>query len=288
MSNILNFEKVLLHTAHPYAEKAPATPFIKWAGGKRSLIPSLIKYFPEHTGTYWEPFVGGGAMFFTMANRIDRAILSDTNEELIITYQEVKNNVSELIEVLRMHEVHHKNESYYLHMRAQQPEIAIEIAARFIYLNKTCYNGLYRVNKAGKFNVPKGRYKNPAICNESSLHAASAVLQKAIIKLGSFKRVVKPGADDFIYCDPPYHNCFTEYQAGGFSEDDQECLHNTVNDWIESGAMVMLSNSDTPFIRRLYRGGAHYRTHSIEATRFINSKASGRGASAKVIITSYD
>ena len=159
--NLLEFNRVLKHTRRPYVEKAPANPFVKWAGGKRALIPSLSPHFPERIGTYWEPFVGGGAVFFTMANRINRAILSDTNEELILTYHIVKNQVEELIEALRVHEQKHANRGYYLSMRSQEPTSALDIAARFLYLNKTCYNGLYRVNKQGKFNVPKGRYKNP-------------------------------------------------------------------------------------------------------------------------------
>lgn len=256
MTPVIPFDNhVLKRTIRPYLEKAPACPFIKWAGGKRALIPSLAKHFPEKIGTYWEPFVGGGAVFFTMADRMDRAILSDTNEELIITYQTVKNQVGELIDALRVHAAGHKEDSYYLRMRATEPETQVKIAARFIYLNKTCYNGLYRVNRSGKFNVPKGRYKDPGILNENGLRAASEVLQKTTIHIGGFDRVVKPGADDFIYCDPPYDGCFTGYQAGGFDECDQERLRNSVNGWVDAGARVMLSNSDTPLIRRLYRGG---------------------------------
>ena len=253
--NLLPFKNVLSYTQRPYLEKAPAAPFLKWAGGKRALMPDLAKFFPEHVGTYWEPFVGGGAVFFTMSNRIDRAILSDLNEELVITYQVVKTNVDDLIETLRKHERGHSDTKYYLRVRAQEPESSVEIAARFIYLNKTCYNGLYRVNKKGKFNVPQGRYKNPGICKEDNLRAASKALEKATIRLGDFERIVRPNPDDFIYCDPPYDNCFTEYQAGGFQTEDQERLRNTINTWKEIGANVMLSNSDSPLIRRLYRGG---------------------------------
>ena len=256
MTQVIPFAApVLGHTVRPYVDKAPASPFIKWAGGKRSLIPSLAPHIPERIGTYWEPFVGGGAVFFTMANRMDRAVLSDTNEELIVTYQTVKNDVDALIEALRAHATRHDDDGYYLRVRAMEPTAPVEIAARFIYLNKTCYNGLYRVNKAGKFNVPKGRYKNPKICNEDGLRAASAVLAKATIRIGGFDRVVKPGADDFIYCDPPYDDCFTEYQAAGFDAADQERLRNAIDGWADAGAQVMLSNSDTPLIRRLYRGG---------------------------------
>ncbi len=260
MSNVLlfnaQFERVLKHTKRPYVEKAPASPFVKWAGGKRSLIPDIAKYFPDRIGTYWEPFVGGGAVFFTMANRIDRAILSDANEELILAYQAVKSQVDDLIDVLKEHKKKHlKDDGYYNHVRAQSPDATLEIAARFLYLNKTCFNGLYRVNKQGKFNVPKGRYKNPDICNEDRLRAASKVLAKATLRVGDFEKVVKPGSDDFIYCDPPYDGCFTGYQAGGFSEDDQQRLRMASDSWVEKGADVMISNADTSLIRRMYRGG---------------------------------
>ena len=260
MSNILpfnaQFEQVVKHTSRPYLDKPPAAPFIKWAGGKRSLIPDIAKYFPDKIGTYWEPFVGGGAVFFTMADRIDRGFLSDANEELIIAYQVVKSDVDALMEALKEHQRKHFNdEGYYNRIRKQSPSTALDMAARFLYLNKTCYNGLYRVNKQGKFNVPKGRYKNPDICNEDRLRAASKVLAKATLRVGDFERTVNPGSDDFVYCDPPYDGCFTGYQAGGFSDDDQQRLRSACDSWVEAGANVMVSNADTPLIRRIYKGG---------------------------------
>ncbi len=262
-AEIVPFENVLRRTRRPYLDKAPATPFVKWAGGKRALIPDIAKHLPERIGNYWEPFIGGGAVFFTFADRMDRAILSDRNEELVIAYQIVKDNVDDLIEALRAHERGHKDDRYYLRVRAQEPTDALAIAARFIYLNKTCFNGLYRVNKQGKFNVPKGRYKNPDICNPEKLRAASKVLAKATIRLGDFEKVVRPGPEDFIYCDPPYDDCFTGYQPGGFTGDDQERLRNSVNTWADAGAAVLLSNSDTPLIRRLYRGGGEVDSPSM-------------------------
>ena len=256
MTNIVPLDGVLRRTRRPYLDRAPAAPFVKWAGGKRALIPDIARHFPKRVGTYWEPFVGGGAVFFTMADRIDRAILSDRNEELLVAYQVVKDHVDDLIDALRAHERgHHRDEKYYLRVRSQDPESALDIAARFIYLNKTCYNGLYRVNKAGRFNVPKGRYKNPDICNAERLRAASRVLGKATIRIGDFERAARPGAGDFVYCDPPYDDCFTGYQAGGFDADDQERLRDAIQGWVAAGADVMMSNSDTPLIRRLYRGG---------------------------------
>jgi len=285
-AEIVPFENVLRRTRRPYLDKAPAAPFVKWAGGKRVLIPDIAKHFPERIGTYWEPFVGGGAVFFTFADRMDRAILSDRNEELVIAYQVVKNRVDDLIEALCAHERGHKDDRYYPRVRAQEPTDALAIAARFIYLNKTCFNGLYRVNKSGKFNVPRGRYKNPDICNPERLRKASAALAKATIRLGDFEKVVHPGPEDFIYCDPPYDDCFTDYQAGGFTSEDQEQLRNAVNSWAEAGADIMVSNSDTPLIRRLYRGGG-FSVHEAEAPRLINSRVEGRGAVAELIITTY-
>ena len=280
------FDDDLRHTIRPDFDKTPAAPFIKWAGGKRAIMAEIASHFPEQVSTYWEPFVGGGAVFFAMADRIDRAILCDTNKELITTYNVVKDQVENLIDRLKHHAHKHKCEDYYLRVRSLQPSDAIEVAARFIYLNKTCYNGLYRVNRGGQFNVPKGRYKNPTICDEVRLRTASHALAKATIKLGDFENTVEAGQDHFIYCDPPYDDCFTNYQAGGFNAGDQERLRDAVDRWIASGAKVMVSNSSTPLINKLYQGKA-YHAHTIKAPRAINSNASGRGAVAEVIITSY-
>jgi DNA adenine methylase len=256
MSNVVQFDDVLRRTQRPYLDRAPATPFVKWAGGKRVLIPDIARHFPEQVETYWEPFVGGGAVFFTMADRVGRAVLSDLNEELVLAYKIVQDDVESLVEALRAHErQHHDDDGYFLRVRAQEPENALDIAARFIYLNKTCFNGLYRVNKKGKFNVPKGRYKNPDICSPDKLRAASAVLAKATIRLGDFEQVCQPAEGDFVYCDPPYDGCFDGYQAGGFDADEQERLRNAVRKWTDAGADVLLSNSDTALIRKLYRGG---------------------------------
>ena len=266
-------------------------PFVKWAGGKRSLIPYLAPHFPDKIDTYWEPFVGGGAVFFTFANRIKRAYLSDTNKDLTITYQIVKTNVDGLIERLREHErMHYARKgmkysdgmTYYQRVRASEPSDLLEVAARFIYLNKTCFNGLYRVNKSGQFNVPEGSYANPDICNVERLRKASKTLTKATIKLGDFSRVVAPSNGDFIYCDPPYDGCFTDYQADGFKGDSQTRLRDAANSWKSKGAVVVLSNADTPAMRKLYKD---YVIHNASAPRHINSKGNRRGAVAELIIT---
>ena len=266
----------------PDVRRATAAPFVKWAGGKRSLIPYLSPHFQERIGHYWEPFVGGGAVFFNFADRIDRATLSDINEELILTYQTVKDNVDSLVEALRCHAAKHAAEdNYYTKVRKQSPKAAIEIAARFIYLNKTCYNGLYRVNSAGKFNVPKGSYKKPNICDEERLRNASKVLAKANILIGDFGEITTPSRGDFIYCDPPYNECFTQYQARGFDGAEQTRLKNEAGKWVKAGAKVVLSNSDTPLIRRLY--GRGFEIHEAAAPRHINRNGNGRGATAEII-----
>ena len=192
-AKVLLFRPAPKDTESPLAEQAPTQPFVKWAGGKRRLVPALAPYFPDEIGTYWEPFVGGGAVFFAFARRIKHAILSDTNEELVLTYQIVKSDVEALIEQLRLHKRKHDKragqtyedgKTYYRRVRDAEPTEPVEIAARFLYLNKTCYNGLYRVNSKGKFNVPEGRYKNPDICNADRLRETSQVLQNATIRVG--------------------------------------------------------------------------------------------------------
>ena len=291
-AKVLAFRPVPKDAELPVVEQAPAQPFVKWAGGKRSLVPTLASYFPDEIGTYWEPFVGGGAVFFAFAKRIKHAILSDTNEELVLAYQVVKSDVEALIEQLRLHKRKHEKrtgqtyedgKTYYRRVRDAAPSDPVEIAARFIYLNKTCYNGLYRVNSQGKFNVPEGRYKNPDICNADRLRETSQALENAIIRVGDFASIVQPGRDDVVYCDPPYDGVFTGYQASGFGENDQERLRNAANAWSRSGAKVVLSNADTPAMRNLYRD---FRIHEATAPRPINSKGTGRGNAAELIITS--
>ena len=289
-TNVVDIKRVLKHTERPYVERAAALPFVKWAGGKRSLIPRLAQHFPDEIGTYWEPFVGGGAAFFTFAKRIKRAYLSDTNEELMITYQVVKTELDALIEKLQEHERTHlrrkgkeyaDGQTYYQRIRACEPTGHVEVAARFIYLNKTCYNGLYRVNKNGQFNVPEGSYAKPDICNIERLQQAHKVLQSAIIKLGDFARVVIPNEADFIYCDPPYDGTFTGYQAEGFKGGAQARLRYAAKSWGDRGASVVLSNADTMAMRKLYED---WTIHATTAPRNINSKSNGRGAAAELII----
>ncbi len=264
-----------------------ARPFVKWAGGKRSLAARIWEQAPTDFGDYHEPFVGGGSVFFEMPERTNKAHLSDVNRELITAYQVIRDNVEGLIVALQEHEHnHHADEGYYLQVRAQEPEAPLQVVARFIYLNKTCYNGLYRVNSEGKFNVPKGSYKNPRICDAEGLRQASTALAHADVSVATFASIA-PEAGDFVYCDPPYDGTFTSYAPGGFGDAEQELLRDTVIRWRNDGVSVMISNSDTRLIRDLY-AGSEFEIHEVVAPRHINSDGKGRGNVEELLVTTYD
>ena len=275
------------HIVQPYLDRTRARPFVKWAGGKRNVIPEIAKRLPRQLdGTYWEPFVGGGAVFFALEGLVASAQLSDVNSELALTYQVVKNDPEALIELLETHAVRH-NQTYYLRVRQEtgRPS-AVEVAARLIYLNKTCYNGLYRVNKNGRFNVPMGSYKNPTICDADALREASEVLQKATIRIGDFGKI-EPYDGDFVYADPPMMG-----RSRGMIQMDLMKLPNSgcgmrLCAGTIKGRRVMLSNADSPLIRNLY-GRPPFRLHEISALRSINSDGKGRGAVGELLITSYE
>ena len=283
-----SLDSLLGVTQRPYLERARARPFVKWVGGKRTLIPDIARLLPENIGIYWEPFVGGGAVFFALDSRIGTARLSDINSELALAYQMVKNRPEELIDQLSAHaEQHPLDKDYYYQVRKMtHSQDAVAVAARFIYLNKTCYNGLYRVNKKGQFNVPRGDYQNPAICDADGIRKASEVLKKASVKFQDFARI-EPGQGDLIYCDPPYDGTFTNYASDGFGEDAQRRLRDAVLKWKNLGANVILSNADTELIRNLYAGEA-FRLHEATAPKNVNCKASERGHTAELLITTYD
>ena len=272
-------------------------PFVKWAGGKRQLLKQfrdLGLYPPElfdpTTNTYYEPFVGGGAVFFDLLP--ERAELSDLNRELVITYNVIKNNIDELIFSLKQH-IYDKE--YYLEVRAKDVnELSdIEVASRFIFLNRTGFNGLYRVNKKGQFNVPFGRYSNPVICDEENLRRVSRELQNVIIKHQDYTSVLKNAQKgDFIYFDPPYYplnrtSSFTAYTSESFLEKEQTELRDTFVKLHKRGCYIMLSNSDTPFINDLYSEIDGATIHKITAGRAINSKGSGRGKITELLVTNY-
>ena len=266
-------------------------PFLKWAGGKRQLIKQLDRFIPVVFNTYIEPFVGGGALFFYLLP--EKAILMDTNKELVNCYQVIKSDVDPLIKTLSSH----KNEKeYYYNIRDKDRTekfsqwSKVERASRTIYLNRCCYNGLYRVNKNGHFNVPFGRYKNPRFLDEPNLKAVNVALKQANILHESFEKCIdhaKKG--DFIYFDPPYFPIsrsanFTSYTKENFGEEMQQLLFTIFDQLDKKGCKVMLSNSHNEFILELY---AEYNINTLKATRAINSDASKRGKINELLITNY-
>jgi len=270
--------------------------FVKWAGGKGQLLGQFEPLFPKKFNRYLEPFVGGGAVFFHIIQNFKpkKIIISDVNEELINTYKIVKTDVERLIIELKQHREYHlaEGKKYYLTIRATNPNdlLSLERAARFIYLNKTCFNGLYRVNSGGGFNVPMGSYENPDIVQEERLRIVSKLLKNVTIKVMSFEKILgiaKKG--DFIYFDPPYYplknkNSFTTYTKGAFLEKEQELLAEVFKKLDKKGCSVMLSNSDTKFIKDLY---VKYNINFVQATRMINCNGDKRGKIKEVVVTNY-
>lgn len=269
--------------------KLTPSPIIKWVGGKTRLLGELHKRMPSSFGRYFEPFMGGGALFFK--TNPTQAVLGDHNADLINLYRCVAWDVEKVARKLSAHKRNHCEE-YYYKIRERWNERSprqtnIDRASQFLYMNKTCFNGLWRVNSKGKFNVPIGRYVNPAIYDLASLRAASLALQKAELYSGHYSEVVsEANAGDFVYFDPPYHPLtatanFTGYTAGSFTDVDQRQLVDVANDLADRGCAVLLSNSDTPFIREIYKG---WKIDTVLCGRSINSKASARGAVAEVMI----
>lgn len=265
-------------------------PFVKWAGGKRQLINALINNLPPSFNRYIEPFVGGGALLFEVLPH--KAIINDINTELINAYTVIRDNVYALIEDLKKHK---NEEEYYYKIRSLDPEklSAVERASRFIYLNKTCFNGLYRENSKGQFNVPFGKHKNPKIVDEGNLRAVSECLNTAKISILSldYKEVCKLAEKgDFVYLDPPYYpisknSSFTRYHKLNFTKRDQIELTKVFRALDRKGCYVMLSNSNTEFIRELYK---EYEIWEISANRFINCKGNKREkTNVEVLIKNY-
>src|SRR3989339_256778 len=272
-------------------------PFVKWVGGKRQLLKQFRELhlyppagFNSEKNTYFEPFVGGGAVFFDLSPK--KAVLSDLNYELITTYNVVKNDVNKLIKLLKTYKY---DKDFFLDIRSQPTKKLsdIEIAARFIYLNRTCFNGLYRVNSKGEFNVPFGSYNNPLICDEDNLLKISRALSKVSINSEDYKNVLnKAKKGDFIYFDPPYYpvnrtSNFTGYTKEGFFEKEQTELRDVFVKLHKIGCFVMLSNSDTVFINKIYSGFANIKISKVQAGRAINSQASKRGKITEVLVTNY-
>jgi len=271
-------------------ETKPAV-FLKWAGGKRQLLPELFKHVPDKFGRYYEPFLGGGALFFAMRAKgwNDVATLSDENCRLISAYAGVKNDVNAVIRELRPMKYERE---FFERTRAAAPDPKdwTSSAVWLIYLNRTCFNGLYRVNRAGKFNVPFGKYTNPTICDEWGLRAASRALERTKLMEASFDFAVRDAKrEDFCYFDPPYWpvnetSNFTSYTSDGFDGEDHEHLAEVALRLKKKGVHVILSNADVPAVRKLY-GGGKFQIHSVEARRSVNSKGSKRGKVGELIIT---
>ena len=249
-----------------------ASPFVQWPGGKRKLSSKILKIFPSNFGEYYEPFVGGGAMFFTLAPSMSKkAHLSDMNPDLINAYKVIKTDPKGLIKKLRLHKKNHSR-GYYLEMRKWNFKKPVSLAARFLYLNKTCWNGLYRVNKQGQFNVPIGiNISLDGICDEQNILNASKILKKATIKKISFENI-EPKKNDLIYCDPPYDGVFTQFTKEGFDEGSHLLLKEACLDWHNRGAHVIISNSNTKLIRSLYSRNKGFKIRKVQSQQSISYK----------------
>jgi len=267
--------------------------FVKWAGGKKQLLEQFETLFPKKIKRYLEPFVGGGAvLFYILKNYKPQEIfIFDINEELMNTYEVIRDDVENLILELKKLKDKHNKETFYK-IREEDPKLISKLSAasRFIYLNKTCFNGLYRVNSKGGFNVPLGKYKNPLICPEKDLKEISQLLKNVKIIKGDFEECLKYAKkNDFIYFDPPYYplkkSSFTTYTKEKFLDEEQEKLKKVFEKLDKRGCNVMLSNSDTEFIKRLYK---KFKISVVKATRMINCDGANRGKINEVVVTNYD
>ena len=271
-------------------------PFLKWVGGKRQLMPSIVDHLPENIKDYKyiEPFIGGGAVFFNLQPK--NAVINDYNEELINVYQVIKDNLDDLIIDLKKH----KNEAeYFYSIRSLDRNgefkklSAVQRASRVIFLNKTCFNGLYRVNNAGEFNSPFGRYKNPNIVNEPTLKAVNKFLNNNNVEInsGDYSEILKQTDKKcFVYLDPPYHpisesSNFTGYVQGGWNIYDQIDLKTACDELHKRGVKFLLSNSSAEFIKHLYKD---YIITIVKANRAINSNGADRGEVDEVLIRNYE
>lgn len=271
----------------------PASPIVKWVGGKTKLLPELRARLPKTYKRYFEPFVGGAALFFALEPQ--DAVLGDMNDALIDTYRAVQQAVENVIEELAVHRKKHVRDDYYYEVRTawnagKWQMDAVGHAAAFIYLNKTCFNGLWRVNKKNEFNTPRGDYNNPKIFDPAALRAASKALKTTVLLEDGYAKTSEVASKgDFVYFDPPYDpisktSNFTSYTKDGFGDEQQEALALHAETLHRRGVHVMLSNNDTPFIRNLYKG---FCIDTVQCGRSINSKGDKRGKVNEVIVTSY-
>jgi DNA adenine methylase len=259
-----------------------AKPFLKWVGGKRSILQELISRLPESYGSYHELFMGGGALYFATRNK--SSYLSDVNERLVNAFMCVRDNADAVVQELKLHEIAHNKDHFYEARKQLSTESdSVKKAALFIYINKTCFNGMYRVNSKGDYNVPMGRYTNPIILDETNLRLVSAVLQDVDIRHQGYEKssIIK---NDFYYLDPPYHQTFTGYDSSGFGETEQKKLAEFCSSINEKGGYFMLSNSDTSFIRDLYK---KFKIETVMASRMVSCKGSSRGRKNEVVVRNY-
>lgn len=268
-------------------------PFLKWVGGKTQLLEQLQPLLPPTFRRYFEPFVGGAALFFDLRakERLNAEItLSDVNAELVDAYVAIRDQVDDVIAVLRDHK--YESDYYYEVRKLDRSKLTLpQRAARTVFLNKTGYNGLYRVNRSGQFNVPFGRFTNPAFCDVENLRACSRALRGVDITCADFEAVLENARKgDFVYFDPPYvplspTSDFTAYIPGGFGEGEQRKLAKVFGKLAKRGVYAMLSNSDTPFVRELYKD---FDIETVYAARSVNSNAARRGKLPEVVVRTYD
>ncbi len=273
-------------------------PFVKWAGGKRQLLAELEKNFPKQFGTYFEPFLGGGAVLFDLLAKKPniKCSVSDLNSDLVLAYVTIRDKLGRLIESLETHSKNYHKDStnYYYEVRKQEPKSQIEKVSRLLFLNKTCFNGLYRVNSKGKFNVPLGRYTNPNIVNRENLITASKFLQSEKIKIScrDFESILKDAKKgDFVYFDPPYQPVsdtanFTSYTHRDFTEDDLQRLADLANQLNSKGAHVLLSNSNTKIVKNIF-SSKKWKVKEIAVNRAINSNSQKRTGHKEILIKNY-
>lgn len=277
------------------ADAPHLSPFVKWAGGKTRVLQRLLYHVPEESSHYYEPFLGGGALFFALSRQTTRfsAFLSDTNRELVNAYQVIRDDPESLIDHLskiqREYDATSDKSGYYYQQRQSTPSNRQDSASRLIFLNKTCYNGLYRVNAKGKFNVPFGRYKNPKLFDKDNIRAISRALLETRAKLEAidYKSAVQDcGRSDFVYFDPPYQavsrtSSFTSYTPGGFSRKDHSKLADVFKALSKKGCNLLLSNSNTRLVRKLYGG---FSQELVRVNRSINSVGSKRKGFTELIV----
>lgn len=273
-------------------------PFVKWAGGKRQLIPIINQNLPESFGTYYEPFLGGGALLFHILTDKNgqKCSISDLNSDLVLAYTTIRDRIDSLIASLKNHEKNYQknSESYYYSIRESNPRSEIEKTSRLIFLNRTCFNGLYRVNSKGKFNVPLGKYSNPNIVNEENLRAVSSILQSSriSIKCRDFEAVLRDAKKgDLIYFDPPYQPTsitanFTSYTNKDFTYDDLTRLAELCLKLDSRGCNVLLSNSDSKEVADIFAKNP-WKITRIEANRSINSNSKKRTGHFELLIKNY-